>query len=76
MSRVVHARLDPETDKLLRAIERRLGWTDSEAVRAGIKLLGGVVLRGRARPIVGLGRFCSGVPDLGSNKDHLKGFGQ
>ena len=31
--------------------------------------------RGRRR-IVGQGRFRSGLPDLGSNKDHLEQFGQ
>jgi hypothetical protein len=30
---------------------------------------------GRPR-IAGLGRFASGVDDLGSNKRHLKGFGK
>jgi len=25
--------------------------------------------------IAGLGKFASGIPDLGSNKKHLKGFG-
>jgi hypothetical protein len=27
-------------------------------------------------PIIGVGRFRSGVPDLGSNKKHLKDFGK
>ncbi len=76
MARIVHARLDPATEKMLREVERSLGWTDSEVVRAGIKMVRGVLVRSRARAIVGLGRFRSGVPDLGSNKDHLKGFGR
>jgi hypothetical protein len=75
MSRVIHARLDSETEKMLRAVERRLGWTDSEVVRAGIKMLGSMLLRRRSQAVVGLGRFRSGVPDLGSNKKHLQGFG-
>jgi hypothetical protein len=29
---------------------------------------------GRPR-VIGLGKFSSGVPDLGSNEKHLKGFG-
>ncbi len=76
MPRIIHARLDPETEKMLHEVERSLGWTDSQVVRAGIKMLRGVVLRRGKRPIAGLGRFSSGVPDLGSNKDHLKGFGR
>ncbi len=26
--------------------------------------------------ITGMGQFCSGVPDLGSNKKHLEGLGR
>jgi hypothetical protein len=76
MSRIIHARLDAETERMLQEVERRLGWSDSEVVRAGIRMLNRSLAGGRARPIVGLGRFHSGVPDLGSNKDHLKGFGR
>ena len=76
MSRMIHARLDAETEKMLRQVERRLGWNDSEVVRAGVKMLHGLLVRGGKRPVVGLGRFRSGVPDLGSNQDHLKGFGR
>ena len=76
MSRIIHARLDAETEQLLLELERRLGWTDSQVVREGIKALGGLLARGRSRRIIGLGKFRSGVPDLGSNKDHLQGFGR
>jgi len=76
MSRVIHARLDVETDRMLRQIERRLGWNDSKAVREGIRVLNSLLAQGRRRKIVGLGQFDSGIPDLGSNKDHLKGYGE
>jgi len=72
---MIHARLDPETERMLRRLERRFGWSDSQVVREGIKVLNGVTERGRRR-VVGLGRFSSGIPDLGSNKTHLKGFGR
>lgn len=75
MSRMIHARLDAETERMLRRLEQRLGWTDSQVVREGIKVLNGLTARGRRR-VMGLGRFCSGIPDLGSNKNHLKGFGR
>jgi hypothetical protein len=75
MSRVIHARLDAETERMLRRLERRFGWSDSQVVREGIKVLDGLTLRGPRR-VVGLGRFSSGIPDLGSNKAHLKGFGR
>ena len=74
MTRIVHARIDPATEKLLRRLEQQLGWSDSRIVREGIKSLRVLLAPGRRR-IVGLGQFRSGVPDLGSNKRHLKGFG-
>jgi hypothetical protein len=76
MSRIIHARIDEQTERLLREIERRLGWNDSQVVREGIKALNSSLVPKRARPIVGLGRFRSGIRDLGSNKAHLKGFGR
>jgi len=75
MSRIIHTRLDPQTERMLRRLEQRLGWTDSQVVREGIKVLNGLTQRGRRR-VAGLGRFSSGIPDLGSNKTHLKGFGR
>jgi hypothetical protein len=75
MSRIVHARIDRETERILNALKLQLGWTNSKAIREGIKALDGLVLRGKARRVVGLGRFCSGLRDLGSNKQRLRGFG-
>ena len=76
MSRIIHARLDVHTERLLRELEHRLGWNDSQVVREGIKALNVLLPPKRSRPIVGLGRFRSGIRDLGSNKAHLKGFGR
>jgi hypothetical protein len=76
MSRIIHARIDVRTERLLREIERRLGWNDSQVVREGIKALNISLVPKRPRQIVGLGRFRSGLRDLGSNKAHLKGFGR
>jgi hypothetical protein len=76
MSSIIHARLDAETKRMLLQLQRRLGWNDSQVVREGIKVLSRLLGRGRSRAVVGLGHFRSGVPDLGSNKDHLKGFGR
>jgi hypothetical protein len=76
MSRIIHARIDGQTERLLREIERRLGWNDSQVVREGIKALNLSLVPRRPRQIVGLGRFRSGIRDLGSNKAHLKGFGR
>lgn len=75
MSRMIHARLDVETEKLLTQLERRLGWSDSKIVREGIKRLEILLAPKGRRRIAGTGRFRSGMPDLGSTKAYLKGFG-
>ena len=77
MSDVVHARLDPETERLLNRLKRQRGWNDSQVVRRGIRALAQLELKaGQGRKIIGLGKFCSGVSDLGSNERHLDGFGR
>ena len=78
MTDIVHARLDENTRKTLLRLKRRYGWSDSEVVRQGIRALGETETapQDRARQIVGLGKFKSGIPDLGSNKDHLRNFGR
>ena len=75
MAKVVHARLDDESDKLLRRLRRNTGLGDSELIRRGLRALD--VLSGqKSRPtVIGLGAFDSGIHDLGSNKRHLDGFG-
>jgi hypothetical protein len=76
VGRIIHARLDEQTERLLREIERRIGWNDLQVVREGIKSLNMLLVPRRSRQIAGLGRFRSGIRDLGSNKTHLKGFGR
>ena len=78
MTDIVHARLDEATRKILRRLKRRYGWSDSEVVRQGIRALNESEMtpQDRCKQIVGLGKFESGVPDLGSNKDHLRDFGR
>jgi hypothetical protein len=76
MPRIIHARLDAETERLLLRLRRRSALSDSELVRQGLRALGERQPPRRARMIVGLGRFRSPVSDLGSNKSHLRGFGR
>jgi hypothetical protein len=76
MGNVVQARLDAKSRKTLRALSRELGWTPSRVVREGLRVLEASYLRKKKRGIIGLGRFRSGVTDLGSNKEHLKDFGK
>ena len=76
MPRIVHARLDKDTDSLLGELQKQLGWNDSQIVREGIKALSPLVRKGGKRKIIGQGRYRSGVGDLASNKKHLEGFGK
>jgi hypothetical protein len=76
MPRIIHARIDSQTEKLVLALQRRMGWSNSQLVREAIKALDVLLVPHRPRTIVGLGRFKSGVPDLGSNRAHLEGFGE
>ena len=76
VARIIHARIDAETEKLLAELRRRMGWSDSKLIREGIKALDVLLVPQRPRKIVGLGKFRSGIADLGTNPDHLKGFGR
>jgi len=76
MTETVQARLDRESRQMLNRLVRRLGWSPSKVVREGIRLLDACQAQDVPKRIIGLGRFSSGVPDLGSNKTHLKGFGR
>ncbi len=76
MTRIIHARLDDESERIVVELERRTGWSASRIVREGIKALYALLPGRGGRKVYGLGRFQSGIPDLGSSKEHLEGFGQ
>ncbi|MDX1561906.1 MAG: hypothetical protein R3305_03225 [Gammaproteobacteria bacterium] len=78
MKDIVHARLDADTKEIMRRLKCRYGWSDSEVVRQGIRALGETKLTSKDHHdrIVGLGKFESGVSGLGSDKEHLRGFGR
>lgn len=76
MARSIQARLDAESDALLRRLKRITGLSDSELVRRGLEALAQVQPGVSAERVVGVGQFASGVDDLGSNKRHLRGFGK
>ena len=76
MAKLVQARLDDETDGLLRELRRRTGLSDSELVRRGVRSLANALPARPGVAVVGVGQFSSGVRDLGSNKRHLTGFGR
>jgi hypothetical protein len=72
----VQARLDREAQAALESLVRRLDWSPSRVVREGLRLLAACYGTTSKSKVVGVGRFASGVSDLGSNKRHLKGFGR
>jgi hypothetical protein len=76
MSCTIHARLDEETEALRAELKKRSGWTDSEIVRQGIKVLAAVTPAGKKRSLRGAGKYRSGVPDLATNKKYMEGFGE
>jgi hypothetical protein len=76
MRAAIQARLDNLSRKRLQLLVRELGWSPSQVVREGLRVLEASHLRRKKRGIIGLGKFRSGVSDLGSNKKHLRNFGR
>ena len=72
----VQARLDRRSQAALERLMHRTGWSPLRIVREGVHLLAACYRVPSARRVIGVGRFASGLPDLASNKKHLKGFGQ
>jgi hypothetical protein len=72
--KTIQVRLDADTEKTLARLVDQLGVSPSIVVREGIRLL--AASQPKTRKIAGLGKFSSGIPDLGSNKKHLRGFGR
>ena len=72
----VQAHLDRKSQLALDELVHRLGWSPSRVVREGLRLLAARYGKPSTKKVVGIGRFASEVPDLGSNKKHLRGFGQ
>lgn len=76
MATSIQARLDKDAERALARLVRHFGWTPSQVVREGLRVLAECyVPRGR-RTIIGQGKFSSGVKDLASNKKHMQGFGK
>ena len=76
MRSAIQARLDDRSRKSLQVLVRDLGWTPSRVVREGLRILEESHLRRKKQGVIGLGKFRSGVSDLGSNKKHLRNFGR
>ncbi len=76
MPKIIHARLDESSQKILDRLHRRTGWHDSKIIRNGLKALAELTRISPSKRIIGLGKFSSAIRDLGSNKAHLLGFGR
>jgi hypothetical protein len=76
MRSAIQARLDDRSRERLKVLVRELGWSPSQVVREGLRVLEASYLRKKKRGVIGLGRFCSGLPDLGSHKKYLRDFGR
>jgi hypothetical protein len=76
MRSAIQTRLDSPSRKRLAVLVRELGWTPSQIVREGLRVLAASYLRRKKRGVIGLGKFSSGVRDLASNKKHLRDFGR
>jgi Arc/MetJ-type ribon-helix-helix transcriptional regulator len=75
MASTVQARLDRESHEALETLTRRLGMSQSEVVRASLRLMVQQHAVPKRRKFIGLGEFDSGVDDLATNKKHMEGFG-
>ena len=76
MKITVQARLDHQSHVKLKRLVQRLGWSPSRVVREGLELLDVYYGKPAGKRFVGIGRFDSGISDLGSNKKHLEGLGR
>jgi hypothetical protein len=72
MKAAVKARLDATSRRDLEQLVQSFGWSPSKVVRDALRRVAvSYPAPGRHRT-AGLGKFSSGVPDLGSNKKHLR----
>ena len=79
MKTYIHARVGKEERILLEELKKSTGFSESELVRRGLRLMSREVkpkktalqLAGRSA-----GKFKSGLADLATNKKHLDDFGQ
>jgi hypothetical protein len=76
MRRTVQARLDRRSQVALERLVCGTGRRPSRVVREGVHLLAACYGVPLAKRVIGVGRFVSGLPDLASNKKHLRAFGQ
>ncbi len=72
----VQARLDSETQTVLDQLVEQHGWTASEVIREGIRLVHAHHAPAPCRKLIGIGKYDSGVPNLATDKKYMEDFGQ
>jgi Arc/MetJ-type ribon-helix-helix transcriptional regulator len=75
MAITVQARLDDETQAALDRLVRRQGWSTSDVVREGIRLVEQHHAPPSRRKLIGIGKYDSGISDLATNKKYMEDFG-
>ena len=76
MGTTVQARLDDEIQADLEDLAKRLGVSQSEVVREGIRLMKQKHEPQPRRKLIGVGMFSSGLTDLSTNPKYMEGFGR
>lgn len=79
MKPYVHARLSREDRALLEDLKRVSGFTESEILRRGLRLVSReMAAQPSALDVAGrsVGKFKNGPRDLATNRRHLEGFGE
>jgi len=76
MGATVQARLDDETQADLESLAKRLGVSQSEVVREGIRLMKEKHKPAPLKKLIGVGMFSSGLTDLSRNPKYMEGFGR
>ena len=79
MKPYIHARLSPEDREILEELKRVSGYTESEILRRGLRLVSReLAARPSALELAGrsVGRFKTGPRDLATDRRHLEGFGE
>ncbi len=76
MTRVVQARLDDETAKIVSDLKKKTGWNNSEVVREALRALKQRMVKQPKRRLPGAGEYSSGIPDLATNPKYMEDFGK
>ena len=72
---MVQVRLDAEMQERLDRAARRLGWSRSEILREGIRLVEMSAGQKTVPKLIGIGMFDGGPSDLSTNRKYLKDLG-